>query len=243
VHRRRGTTDSIASTTNRAAVRLVSREAHVAIPVGGGAGPVVVGSEASDQPGLEDCRRERIGSGDVMDRVRLAQHRSDLSAGLSGGEVTANPLPEVGGLSHVQHAVVDIAEHVHARCARKIFGEPEFGGERMGVESGQADEIVEAQHSESSGPFDQEVQQVGGGKCIVECAVARLMGEPQPRGEGAEFAVGNLVADESTSQRHGVDHDVGERIPIGANEGGVHEPHVESCVVGNQNRIADEVEK
>ncbi len=87
------------------------------------------------------------------------------------------------------------------------------------------------------------MEEIGRGQGVVEGAVIGLMRKSESVGEGPEFAVGYLVADEPTREWDGVDHDVGERITIGADQVGVQETDIEAGVVGDDDRVADEVKE
>ena len=222
--------------------RGVDVEAHVAVAVDSGAGAVVAGEEPRDQPALDHLGGERVGQVEVGDRLGLAQHRADLAAVLAA-EVRADPLAQIRRLADVQHVVALAAEHVHAGRAGQVGGHLELGRLRVPGELGERHEIVEAEHPEAGCPLDEQVEEVGGGERVVERSMAGLMIEPQARGERAELAVRNLVAQQAPGQRHGVDHGAGERRSAVALAGGAEEAHVEADVVAHDHRVADELDE
>ena len=185
--------------------RGVDVETDVAVAVDAGAGAVVAGEEPGDQPALDHLGGERIREVEMRDRLRLAQHRADLAA-VVAAEIGANSLTQVRRLAHVQHVVALAPEHVDARRAGQVGGHLELRGLGVAGKLGERDEVVEAEHAEARRPLDEQVEQVGGRERVVECSVARLVVETESRGERAEAAVGDLVANEATRQRDRVDH-------------------------------------
>lgn len=111
----------------------------------------------------------------------------------------------------------------------------------MRAEFGQGHEVVESENAESGRAFDQQVQQISGGQDIVEGSVTGLVGEAKMRRQRAEFAIGDLVADQTSGQWNGVDDFVVERFALIPDERGVEKPHIETRVVGDDDRVADEL--
>ena len=229
-------------TTARRGHALVDVESHVAVLVGAGADPVVAGEEPGDEARLDHLGGEWVGQLDVPDLADLAQHRADAPPVVTA-EVAAHPLAQVGGLADVEHLVAMAAEHVHAGRAGQLGGGGELGGLRMPGELGEHDEIVDTHDPEPRRPLDQQVEQVGGRECVVEGAMRGLVVEPEAIGERAEPAVGDLVAEQSPGERGGVDHGRAVVEPLIAGECGAHEREIERGVVGDEHRIAEEVDE
>ena len=183
-----------------------------------------------------------MGEFDVFDARCLAQQRTDLLP-LVGGEIGADPRPEVGGLAHIEDVAGGRAEDVDTRRARQGIGEAELGGLRMAGHRGKGHEVVETGDSQAAGSLDEQVQQVAGGEHIVEGAVCGSVFEVEAFGERAQLAVGDLVAHEAAGEGHGVDRSVGQARSIVSFERGLHEAEVEAHVVPDHHGIADELEQ
>ena len=222
--------------------RGVDVETDVAVAVDAGAGTVVAGEEPGDQSALDHLGGERIGEVEMRDRLRLAQHRADLAA-VVAAEVRANSLAQVRGLADVQHVVALASEHVDAGRAGQVGGHLELCGLRMAGELGERHEVVEAEDAEARRPLDEQVEEVGGRERIVECSVARLVVETESGGERAEATVGDLVANEATRERDGVDHGARQRRAAVTFTGGSEEADVEADVVAHDHGVADELDE
>ena len=98
----------------------------------------------------------------------------------------------------------------------------------------QVEEIVERRHAQTRGPFEQDVEQVGGGQDVVEGAVARPMGEAERVGQGGKPQVGGVLTDQTPGHRHRVDRPGADGRARGGDEGGVEERHVEAQVVAHE---------
>ena len=170
----------------------------------------------------------------------LAQHRADL-APIVAAEVAAHSLAQVGGLAHVEHLVVGAEEAIDAGRPGQLVRELQLAGLRMAAHLGQQHQIVEAQHAEAGGALEQQVQQVGGGERVVERAVVGPMIEPKATGQRAQAAIRHLVAHQPTSEWQRVDDGVAKGGPVAAEQRGVDEPHVETDVVADDDRVADEL--
>ena len=138
-------------------------------------------------------------------RLRLAEHRADLPP-VVGGEVAS--APGCGGRWPCRRRAPGRRGRGTGRrraAAGASAVSRSFGACGWPPMRGQGEEVVEAGDAEGRGPLEQQVEQVGGGQGVVEGAVGRPVVEPEPVGEGAEPAVGHLVADEAPGQGAGVD--------------------------------------
>ena len=178
----------------------------------------------------------------MPDRLRLAQHRTDLAA-VVAAEVAAHPLAEVGRLAHVQHLVAVTAEQVHAGRARQVRGQLQLRRLRVPGQLGECHEIVEPEHAEPGGALEEEVEEIGRGERVVERPVGRAVVEAEPARQRAETAVGHLVAHEPAGERRGVDHGRCDRRPAVALECGPQEREVEPDVVADEHGVAEEVDE
>ena len=70
---------------------------------------------------------------------------------------------------------------------------------------GQREEVVESEHPERAGAFEQRVEHVGGGPGVGERAVARVDGCVEVAGQRPELVVRDLVADQASSDAERVD--------------------------------------
>ena len=159
--------------------RRVDVEADVAVLLDALAGPVVAGKDRGDEATLDHLGGEGVGQVEVADRLGLTQHRADL-APVVAAEIATDALAQVGGLADVEHLVAVPAEHVDAGGPGEIGGHLEFRRLRVTRQFGQREEVVEAEHPEPGRPFDEEVEQIGGGEGVVEGTMARLVIEPEP---------------------------------------------------------------
>ena len=184
--------------------RCVDIETDVAVAIGAGAVAVVARQQSTDEACFDDLRRQRIGQLDVAHRLRLAKEGADLASVVSP-EVAAHALAEIGGFADVEHLSTTIAEHVDARGPGERVGDPQLCRLGMARERRQGSEVIEPCDAPSSRPFEEEVEQVGGGEGVIEGAMRRPVVEPQARGERGQAAVGHLVTNEAASQRRGVD--------------------------------------
>ncbi len=222
--------------------RRVDVEADVAVAVGVRAGAVVARLQAGDQTSFDDLGGQRVGQQVVAHRLRLAQHRPDPPPVLAP-EVAAHALAQVGRLADVQDLVAVAAEQVHAGGARQVRRQLELGSLRVPGHRGERREVVEPEHAEPGRPFDEQVQQIGGGEGVVERPVRGAMIEAEARRQRAEPAVGHLVTHEAPGEGDGVDpHGVVTRVP-GPLEGGAQEGDVEADVVPDQHGVARELEQ
>jgi hypothetical protein len=114
---------------------------------------------------------------------------------------------------------------------------------RMTDELRQHEEFPEAEDPVGTRVLQQRVEQVGGREDVGEGPVRGLVGETQGRGERAEPAVGDHLADEPSRHRESVDGRVGERLPAGRHEGVVEEGEIEAQVVTDEHRAPDELEE
>ena len=183
----------------------------------------------------------RVERDDVVAHAdRLPQEVADLPP-VVPGEVRPDPLAQVGGLAHVEGDAPAVDEPVHAGRAGERGGEAELG--RLGVagEPGEHEQVVQPEHAPRGRPLQQQVEQIGRGQGVVEGAVRRLVVEPEAVGQGAEAAVGHLVAHEAAGQRGRVDGRVGQAGPAVAPEGRVEEAEVEADVVADDDGAAEEL--
>ena len=217
-------------------------ELEVVVRAGAPALAVVAGLMAVDQPDLGDGGLERRAARHVAHVGGLAEQPVHLAA-LVGGEVRADPLAEVGGLADVEHLAASADEQVHAGRAGELGREPELGGLRVGVHAGQGQQVVEAEDAEGRRPLEQQVEEVGRGEGVVEGAVGGLVVEPQPRRQGAEAAVRDLVAQEAPGEGAGVDERPPQARPGGAVEGTVEERGVEADVVADDHGAVGELDE
>ncbi len=222
--------------------RRLDVEAHVAVLVGAGAGPVVAGEHARDQSRLDHLGGERIGQLQVSDSLHLAQHRADPAA-VVATEVAPHPLSEVGGLADVEDLVAVAAEQIDTRGARELGGHRQLRRLRMAGQLGECEQVVDAEHTEAGRTFDQQVQQVGGGERIVEGAMSGLVVEPESVGERGQPVVGHLVAQQPTGEGGGVDDGGAVVGALVAGEGGAQESEIERDVVADEHGVAQEVDQ
>jgi hypothetical protein len=135
------------------------------------------------------------------------------------------------------------AEEVDARCAGETFGEPQLREIGVAAQLRQHQQIVEAGHAEAARALDQQVQEIGGGERVVECAMRRLMVEAQSRRERAELAIGNLVAHETARERTRVECAVDQPRSAGAQKCRIEERLIEAHVVADEDRAAHPFEQ
>ena len=175
-------------------------------------------------------------------RCASRSKRADLAA-IVGAEVAAHALAKVGCLADVEHLIV--ARH-GTGTRQELRGKPavmrSFPAWGWAPMRGSAIEVVEAQHAEPGSALEQEVQQVGRCERIVEGAVRRPVVETKSRSQGAEAAIGHLVADQPPGQRQGVDDWVDDLGIAAASECGVDERHVEPDVVTDHDGVAEELD-
>ena len=62
-------------------------------------------------------------------------------------------------------------------------------------------------------------------------------------GKCSEFAVGNFIANESSSKRDRIDGTIGQLRPLVAFKSGLHKRQIESDVVSDDHGIADELKQ
>ena len=145
--------------------------------------------EPLDEAQLAHRRLERPAAHAVLDAHRLAQELRHLPPVL-GGEVGAHAGAQVGGLADVEHTPAAVAEQVDARQARQLRRERELGRRRVRAHRRQREEIVETEHAERRGPFEQRVQHLGGRGRVGVRAVHRLDRRAEVAGERAERRFG-----------------------------------------------------
>ena len=197
---------------------------------------------ALDQADLEYGRLDWRGAGDEVDAVRDLKHGQHL-APVVAREVAPDTGAEVGGLPDVDDRAVRVAKQVDTGTAGEMVREVQLVRLRMTVEGGELEEVVEAEHTEPGGAFQEEVEQIGSGTHVVEGPVRRLVAEPEVSREGAELAVRDLGTHEPAGEAAGIDELIRQlRIRPGG-ERGVQEPEVEADVVAHDHGIADELEQ
>ncbi len=113
----------------------------------------------------------------------------------------------------------------------------------MGPDRGQLEQVVEAEDAEAAGPFEQRMQEVARGQGVGQGPVGRAVGEPQPLGQGAQLAVGHLVAHQPAGQGAGVDPSVGQRRAAGGGHRRLEKAQVEPHVVADDHCRAEELEE
>ena len=101
---------------------------------------------------------------------------------------------------------------------------------------GSGEEIVEPEHAERAGPFEERVEHLGGRFGVRERAVARLDRDPEVLRERSELEVGDLVVEQPAREAERVDAGVVERGATAAQERGVEEAGVEAEVVADEHR-------
>ena len=107
----------------------------------------------------------------------------------------------------------------------------------------QREQIVEAEHAERGGPFEQRVQHLGGGRRVGVRTVHRLHRRAEVAGQRAEPQVRHLVADEAARERNRVDAAVRQPRVAVRDERGVEEAGVEADVVADDHRVVRELEE
>ena len=219
---------------------LVGGEPDVAVLLPRGAHAVVARRELVEIPRLEHFGAQRVGGGGVGQLLGLAQQRPDLAA-VVAGEVAADALTKVGGLAHVEHLAAGVEKAVDAGRAGELLGERELACLRMCAHRRKCHQVVESQNPKPGRTLEQQVQQFGGGECIVECTVRGTVRQTEALRQRAESTIGHFVAHQSSGERQGVDDGVAERLASAATERGVDERHVESDVVAHDDGIADEL--
>jgi hypothetical protein len=105
----------------------------------------------------------------------------------------------------------------------------------------QLDEILQRLDAEPCCPLDQHVEQVGRGQRVGQGPVSRAARQAEVAGQGRQPAVGHLVAQQATGERHRVDLDEPDAGPLGGGQGGRKERDVEAHVVADQHRAPDEL--
>ena len=183
-----------------------------------------------------------------LDRYRaapaqLAQHRCE-PARIGAVEQLSRGAPHIGRGAHQDHVVARAMADQDARLTRQVGGEAQLRRMAMAGQGREPAQVVEVDDPVRRAPFDQQMEQVDGGRSIFECTVRRAVLEREPLGERAEPAVVGVVARQTSGERHGVDHVVGaECRPAGPCERRVQEPQVELDVVPGDHRVADELEQ
>ena len=178
----------------------------------------------------------------MIDARRFAQELRNLAA-VVAREVRAHPGPEVGRLADVEHTPVAVAEQVDAGRAGQPGRERELRGRRVGPHRRQREEIVEPEHAERRGPFEQRVQHLGGCRRVGVRAVDGLDGRAEMLRERVQPEVRHFVADEPARDRDGVDPPVRHAVVAVRDERGVEERAVEADVVPDDHRVARELEE
>ena len=182
------------------------------------------------------------GTFDPVDGLGLAQELGHLPA-VVASEVRAHARPEVGGLAHVQDAAGAVLHQVDAGPAGEAGGETQLARRRVRTDGRQGEQVVEPEHAEGAGAFEQCMEHLGGRGRVGERAVARRHRHAQMTRQRAELEVGHLVAHQPPGEPDGVDPSLFElRVPVGG-EGCVEERDVEPDVVPHDHRAADELEQ
>ncbi len=192
------------------------------------------------EPELGDGRLQRVPGRQVLDRHRLPQEAGDLPPP-AGDEQRPDPVADVARPADVEDPPVGRPEQVHP-------GRPGQPGQQRQLPQRQrarrqAEQVVEGQDPVPGGPFEQGVEDLGGGQHVVEGPVGGPDHRAEPGRQRGQPAVGHLVADQAAGQGQGVDPGVGQPGPAPGDEVGVEERRVEAEVVADQHRAADELEQ
>ena len=74
----------------------------------------------------------------------------------------------------------------------------------MEADLGEREEVVQGEHAEGTGPFEERVEHLGRRVRVGERAVAGLDGDPEVTGEGAELQIVDLVVEQPPGHPEGV---------------------------------------
>src|SRR5206468_5457109 len=110
-------------------------------------------------------------------------------------------------LADVEHPAGGVAEQVHAGGARQPVGQVDLLEVGVGAGGGELDQVLQGEHAEAAGPFQQAVEHVDGGPGVGQGAVAGGDRGAQVGGEGGEADVGDLVPGQQLAGQPGGAHD------------------------------------
>ena len=87
------------------------------------------------------------------------------------------------------------------------------------------------------------VQQITSCQNIVDRSVARLMSKTQSGGKSRKFAILNIATHKSARQTNSVKHAIHQSLASVPHKRRVNKPDVKTCVVRDQNRVANKFDK
>jgi hypothetical protein len=104
-------------------------------------------------------------------------------------------------------------------------------------------QVTQGQDAEAGGPFEQAMEDLGGGPGVVESTVGRLGAGTEKSGQGGQPVISHLAGQERPGQGQCVDPGVTQLRTARGGQVGVEEERVEAEVVADEHRVAHELEQ
>jgi hypothetical protein len=156
-----------------------------------------------DQAQLADLGLERGGTDDRRHHGGQADHLGHPAAGLAGGEVGADPGPQVLALADVEDLAALVDELVDPRQSRQRLGQVPLGPLLRRDPGREGRQLVQRADAEVAQPFEHAVQHVDGRARVGQRAVVGRGAGPEQAREAGQLAVGRLVAGDDLDGRGG----------------------------------------
>ena len=104
-------------------------------------------------------------------------------------------------------------------------------------------EIIQIINTKTSSTLNQIVQQVTCCQHIVDRTVTRLMRKTQTCRKRRQLTILYFSADKPASQPNGVKHSIRQLFSPITHERSVDESNIESCIMRNQDRVANKIKQ
>jgi len=206
--------------------------------------PVVAGLVRRDEPQLTDLGLERRLADDRLDARRQTDHLGHPAALLRGREVGTRADPDVARGADVERPALVVLEDVDPRQRRQTVSEEPLAALGRGDPRRVARQLLEGVHTEVADAFEETVQDVDRGARVVQGPVVGCRPGPEEHGKRRELVVVALVAgDELAGQVNGVEDPESRPVLAGRSGCRLEEGDVEAGVVGDEDRVAGELEE
>ena len=217
--------------------------AQVDVAVGPRATSIRRRTQLTKHAQLLQCRLDLVAERAPLDAGQRTECRLHGRPLALAAEIRAQARPQVSRTPDIERLVVPVPEDVDAGRRRRGCDERPLGMEATRPRSGELDEVGDRARAALLRESDQREQDLGSRLRIRERPVTRPHARAEELRERCEPDACGAAGEQAPGEPHGVDDRSRDAAPREPFDGPVEKRHVEARIVGDQHRIAGELEK